>query len=359
MNNSDRLREGQFSKDIISRIQEILREHDGLKKIQNDRREEAIRNKLSDDKPLQEVLQRILKNSPVLSKILLAGQRLSSPFGHSTHVGEETAFIGKKHPTYFRIKGKLTDGKLLKKEPINQNFRIQFETDVENDYFARPVEAGRFVLKMNGQPQEELIRRLSLYNGTATLSVSMPSSATVGERYVFETQIIDDYIVPTFDTVFELIVEEAAEPSQGVSGNRTPPRDPSKSGKREEPAGASMPNVQEKHQNEWSDFGMDRYSALVLFTTDESSDYFLNMDNSYLLTELKQIKDESRASLVRARYKYSMTLIGMSVESYCKSNIVNGEGPDIPSEVKRVSTMIAPIIIPMIEAMSELTIEDI
>ncbi|HPY95286.1 MAG TPA: hypothetical protein PLR12_07640, partial [Clostridia bacterium] len=70
-------------------------------------------------------------------------------------------------------------------------------------------------------------------------------------------------------------------------------------------------------------------------------------------------KDESRASLVRARYKYSMTLIGMSVESYCKSNIVNGEGPDIPSEVKRVSTMIAPIIIPMIEAMSELTIEDI
>ncbi len=360
MNSRDRLRDGQFSKDVTSRIQEILREHDGLKLLQNIRRQEAIQERLSEDKPLQDVLQKILRNSPVLSRIMLTGQRLSNPFGAGTNVGEDKEYIGRKHPTYFRIKGKLTDGQLMKVEPIsNKSIRVQFETDVVNDYFARPVEAGKLLLRLNGQNREDLVHRLSLFNGTATLTVTLPKNLSIGDTLGFDTQIIDEYIVPTFDNKFVVILEDAAEPTKGKSGSRTPPRDETKSGKREIPNSAAMPNIQEKYRADWGSLDMDSRSALVLFKTEENSDYFINMDNDYLLSELKQIRDESKMSLVRARYKYSMALIGMSIESYYKSKKHSFDVPDPQHEVKRISTIIAPVLIPMLDAMAELTLDDV
>lgn len=63
---------------------------------------------------------------------------------------------------------------------------------------------------------------------------------------------------------------------------------------------------------------MNQYSALYYVSTYEGEDYYLNMDNTYLLTELKGLRDKNKIELTKARFIYSMALIAMSVVGYCK-----------------------------------------
>jgi len=48
--------------------------------MQQERREKDVESKLSEEKPLEEVLGRVLKASPTLSTLFLKGQRRSKPF---------------------------------------------------------------------------------------------------------------------------------------------------------------------------------------------------------------------------------------------------------------------------------------
>ena len=107
----------------------------------------------------------------------------------------------------------------------------------------------------------------------------------------------------------------------------------------------------------WEQYEMDRFSALVYCPTENGGDYFLNMDNDYLLTELKSIREQSRIELTKARYTYSMALIGMSIISYYKNNAAKYEDTDVPAAVKLFSEMISPVLIPMLESMADLEID--
>lgn len=355
MNSRDRLRDGDFVKEVENRIKEMLRSNAGLKKLQNERRAAAVEERLNDDKPLQDVLQNILSKSLVLSKILLGGSKLSSPFNITATSGTGDSFVGKKHPTFFVIKGKLKDGQLQKSVPINHDFRVQFETDVENDYFMRPVEQGGLVLKMDGVPHPELVKHLGLFNGTATLTISLPKGIKVGDVHEFETEIDDDYIALKFSNHFKVAAMPEQEYGGGGNGERTPPRGTKKEDSRQEP-GAAMPYIKEVYHTDWEQYSMTKESALIVRTTDEGNDYFLNMENQYLLTELKGIRDHNKIALTKARYKYSMALVGMSVVSHYKN--LNDSDLDISDEVKKISTIIAPILIPMIEAMADLDLDE-
>ena len=350
MNSRDRLRNGEFSKDVQSAIVAIVKDHPGLKDLQHDRRAAAIQEKLSDDKPLQNVLQDILSKSPVLSKILLSGAKLKNPFDIRPSSGEKEKYEGKKHPTFFSIKGKLEDGVFKRTRPINHDFRIQFETDVENDYFARPMEQGAFILKVNGEERNDLIKHLGLFNGIATLTMRFPEGIKEGDVISCKSEIDDEYILDNFENMFEIEATKPEEYKGGSGGERKPPKNQDESGKRESPETAALPNVQEVYSDQWDQYNMDKESAMIMYSTDEGDDFFLNMDNQYFLTELKAIKDKDRTELSKARYKYSMTLIGMSVVSYYKDK----EEVDSAEQVKIVSTLIAPILIPMLDAMAEL-----
>lgn len=359
MNSRDRLRNGKFVKEVEDRIKDLLKDHPGLKKLQNERRAAAVQEKLGDDKPLQNVLQSILKKSPVLSKILLAGTRLTAPFNITQSVGEGKVFVGKKHPTFFVIKGKVSEGKLIKHTPINHDFRVQFETDVVNDFFDRPSEKGTLQLKMDGVVRSDLIKHLGLFNGTATLTISMPKEAVVGTKHTFETSIIDDCISNPFENEFQVIIEDPKDYGGGQGGGRENPEDKNKKGLRQNPNEAAMPNVEEKYRSDWDQFEMDKDSALVVYKNEDASDYYLNMDNQYLLAELKGMRDTNRMNLTKARFKFSMALIGLSIESYYKNQEEQDDSVDVLAEIRKISTMIAPILIPMLESMSELDIDEI
>ena len=357
MTSRDRLRNGEFAREIERQLETVLKGHQGLKAAEYERRTEALKDKLSNDKPLKDVLQNILTKSSVLSRLFLVGNAITSPIGDPSKAGKAEKFVGKKHPTYFRIIGKMKDGKLTKRAPINHSFRVQFETDVQNDYFSRPEDPGYFVLKMDGVVRTDLKQSLNLFNGTATLTVSMPVDAKVGDTHVIETEIQDDCITSSMPNAFSMIVEPAQENGPGGSGGqRKPPLDDSKKDKKQN--GFAIPEIIPVHQDEWPQYDMDQYSAIKYVSTDAGGDYYLNMDNAYLLTELKGIRDQNRSELTKARYTYSMALIALSVVGYYKNRKAQHkeEDVDVDDQVAKITTMVAPILIPMLEAMADLNV---
>ena len=70
MTSRDRIRQSDFSREVERSLEQELKEHPGLKQAEHDRRANALKDKISDNKPLKDVLERVLKKSSVLSKLL-------------------------------------------------------------------------------------------------------------------------------------------------------------------------------------------------------------------------------------------------------------------------------------------------
>ena len=354
MTSRDRLRNSEFSKELEESLKTSLKNHPGLKAAEHQRRTDALKDKIGDNKPLKNVLQNILNKSEVLSRLFIAGNAITSPLGGPSTASEIKNFTGKKHPTFFRLIGKMKDGKLTKHTPINHSFRVQFETDVQNDYFSRLEDPGEFILKMDGVHRTDLKQGLNLFNGFATLTVSMPADANIGETHVFETEIVDDCVVDSLTNTFEMIVEAAQESASGGSvGQRKSSADTSKNGRQNNNA-LAIPEIIPVRKEEWETYSMDHYSALKYVSTDSGGDYYLNMDNTYLLTELKNTRDQNKIELTKARFTYSMALVALSIIGYYKNR--KEDDVNIDEQVSTITTMVAPVLIPMLESMAELSI---
>src|SRR5439155_17432384 len=80
MSSRDRLSKRALRFAVEKEIEEILRMNPKLRKLQEQRRFQDVESKLSEEKPLEEVLQRIFKASPTLQTLFLVGRRLARPF---------------------------------------------------------------------------------------------------------------------------------------------------------------------------------------------------------------------------------------------------------------------------------------
>jgi hypothetical protein len=79
MNSCDRLRNGELKREIEDRLEEMLKQHQGLRDLRERRRHEQTEAKLADSKPLEDILESLLKKSPTLANLFLKGLRASNP----------------------------------------------------------------------------------------------------------------------------------------------------------------------------------------------------------------------------------------------------------------------------------------
>jgi hypothetical protein len=114
----------------------------------------------------------------------------------------------------------------------------------------------------------------------------------------------------------------------------------------------------------------DRYTALRIKNAGETDDgngssrdvfdFFINMDNVFLKTEMKSTKMEPE--LVAARFMYGMVLVGLGLlqqdarakkrnESETDTDEADG---DIEKRVEAISQAMAPILLPMINTLGAL-----
>jgi hypothetical protein len=350
MNSRDRLRGGDLKDQIEKKLEELLSNHPGLRALRERRRREEIQSKLEDSKPLKEILEDILKKSPALSSLLIPGFKIRTPFDFR-NVTEQEKFTGKDYPTYFKI---LLEE--IKQCPINSKFRVQYETDAANDYFERSSLPGKFELCLQEKEIADYI--LNLWNGLATLTVSLPENVAVGDLLDYESNVSDPTQFKPFENKFQVRVLEEVEKHKGETGERKRPPSEEKGDDRSISSLLSLPQVIEIHRNRWLEFDFDENSALeVKDTGGEGYDFYINMDNIFLLSEIKA-KTDVDAKLLQERYKYALVLIGLALlkeESNGKEQSKNDE--EILEKVAGVTRRLSPIILPMISYLGELEIE--
>ena len=358
MTSRDRTRRGELYTAIERRLQEIIRNDSKLKELRDRRRREALEDKLSDSKPLKEVLKKIIRKSPSLAALFVTGKDLSNPF-KPKRVGKKETFTGKERPEYFRLFKRHRKPR-VNERPVNRHrFRIQFETDAVDDYFDRELDPGVFALYCNGAEVSD--SDLNLRDGVATLNISLPNDAAAGDRLSYFALVSDDLLFSPIENEFEVVVTEADNSSSAGNGIRKPPVGDD-DGDRETPDYMAMPQVLEVREEEWEKYDFSVETALAVKNAgNDSYDFFINMDNRHLNWELKEWLAQSREpELLQSRFKYSMVLIGMAIlkeatkdqDSYFAAHNM------IPEKlVADLTAMMAPVILPMIHTLGELEVE--
>ena len=354
MNSRDRLRGGEFENAIERQLEDLLRRHEGLRQLNEKRRREKIEGRLQDSKPLKEILQGILKKSPTLSLLFIEGKQLQNPF-KATSIASEPEFYGKRFPSFFTLIGKMTEDQ-PKRCPINNSyFRVKFTTDAENDYFYRSNDCGHFELTSPDVEIEDYF--VNLWNGTANLNVRVPQEAEVGDLIEYNSKVSDIRDTEIFESKFFVVITEAEKKTSGEQGERKKPASNDPGDETHGLHGLNLPNVVKVHENEWDRYEFDRYDALYISKASEDHyDFFVNVDNWHLKTEQKgKIKTDPR--ILEARYMYGHVIIALALITDHKED--EEQATTIEELVKKVSRAISPFILPMVEELGSLELEDV
>jgi len=375
MNSRDRLCGGELRSDIERNLIELLSKHDGLRELKNRRREEEIQSKLDDSKPLEDILESLLKQSPTLASLFLYGNRIANPFKTKNVKTSKEEYVGKRYPTFFKFKGKKYGEILDKNCHIKYRCRISFETDAENDYFSRKAEKGHFTLyvknKNNLIPVENYVGP-NLQNGIGSLSVQLPSKCQVGDVLEFISQTTDMSRIDPFINQFNVKVMETADTKGAKGKRRKPPKDEDE---RELPSGIALPKITQVREEKWNIYEppFNKYTALRVIHAGKSEsgdkkdiyDFYINMDNAYLKADLKSTSIDIQ--LVEARFIYGMALLGLAIlhdtekTPEKQNNISDDEqnGKNVEYVVESVTQAIAPILLPMIDGLGTLETTDV
>ncbi len=391
MNSRDRLSGGELRAEIETALEDMLKHHQGLRDLRERRRREEVESKLVDAKPLEDVLQSLLKHSPTLSALFLKGNRLSIPFKTTKARAQEQPFEGKQYPTYFKFKGKDYGTVLCRDCHINMRCRIPFEADAVDDYFSRGVDPGEFSLSIVSDGFRSPVESYSmnLQNGIANLNLQLPVNCLVGDELSFVAQVKDPTQINSFENSFVINVKDAAEHITRSKNGRTSHLK-GEGNEQEMPSGIQLPNIIKVYKTpqagakSWEDMNpsFDKYSALCIKhagNTDESNgngndhdiyDFYVNMDNIYLKTELKS-NTEDMVELTQARFVYGLVLLGLALlhqDAQTKRLKAGSEEKDveernneinIEDKVAEFTKAVAQVLLPMIDSLGTLDLESI
>lgn len=340
-----------------------------------------VEDQLADDKPMEDVLNRVLKSSPTLARIFGRGGRLQNPFKPDHVRKTEKPFQGKPNPTYFRFAGK-AQGEVLERQAYwRRRVRLDFETDVENEYFTRKVDRGckRFQHLSNGE-RDPILDYVgpNLVDGKGSVTFELPDTVEVGDTIEVEFTVSDPVTGHEFSNRARLSVLPAVDTTSG-STSRSRNRPSRTAGKEVQGnAGIAFPKVHwlEQRQEGWK----THFSELddCLDVIDDGAEvegqyepdytFYLNADNTALKTELTSTK--LQADIVRKQFEIGVVLIAMALihdDRQRKMNSKNTENDagdssqdDISVEDRagRFIRAVAPVIVPMIQNLGALAEEE-
>ncbi len=354
MASRDRVRRNEYYEEIVEELADALRDHQGLRDLNAARRKKEIERAISDDKETVNVFNELLKSDPSLASLFSIGDRLVTKTGP----GEAAPFIGRKFPTYFRLVKSPKEG-LVKPCPVNRTCRVEFETDVANDYFSRPDCPGTISID-----PPNVVEHANLWNGRFTARFRVPWNAKPGDRIQVRIQVEDvetEQRAMPFVSTLTLLAEPEAELKPSGDKVTRHPRAP-QNGRKSAPS-LAIPEVHEVHRPDAP------YSALEIKHDDKGGyDFLLNVDNAFLLTELTRAKEDDRP-LIKFWFKYGLALcaLGMLQEEKRRregdpasgeKQGTNGDREDEPTEsgedLKRIGTYssgLARVIVPVIRAL--------
>ena len=359
MNNRESLANTEFARLVEKEIEQLLKNHAGLKALREERRRHARENAIKDNKTLEEVMTKISKSSPSILNLLGLGNRLANPF-NMEDAGTQECYEGKEFPSFFTLSKNYPSDK-PKECHLGSKFRVQFETDVVNDYFSRGKDPGTFTLKVNGTLATHIAQ--NLWNGIATVNISLPEDAKVGETYCYSATVMDVSQSESFIDEFFINVVKPLTPSKTKTGRgkRKKPTGKTRDGGRAKPTGFELPEPTEVYKDDvnYKNFSFNDNSALKAIDAGEGVyDFFINMSNKHLLSEMKA-NPKIDTEIMKYRYKIGMVLFGMAMlKAPNKSLKTNDDSAiSIEDQVENSTAAISVVLLPVIQSLSELTLE--
>ncbi len=377
MNSRDRLRNNALRSDIEDQLETVIRTHQGLRVLANKRRQEDISSKLTDSKPLAEMLEKLIKQSPALASLFRMGERIPNPFAPEGVSTTNQPFLGKRFPTYFRFKERKYGQVLARDAFLNRRPRIVFETDAENSYFSRDVDPGQVdvELERDGSWTSITSFSLNLSNGVGNLNCPLPHDARVDDEVRYRVRVNDPSRVDPFENQFLLRVRPSGSPPSKPPkpGTKQKPPSKEKGSEREKPSQLAMPPITLVKEADWEKRGFNKTTALKVkhaLTADSEStdtptttyDFFVNVDNQSLRAEQKRSK--MSPDLLQARFTYSLVLMGLALLQHDRSKRTGSDGNEdesasddpaqsVESQIEYVTSAVAPVLLPMLDLLSE------
>jgi hypothetical protein len=367
MNSRDRLSVNALSKQLETKLENFLNGNGTLKELQMQRRLKAIQDKLEDDKPLNDVLQDLMKNNTILSKLFLQGLNLSAPFPPGTGKGggakgSGEKFIGKRYPEYFRFKDRKQGELLQRTAQLGARTRVAFETDAEDAYFVRDHEPGAWNVRRRIDGEWTDAGGWSTTgpkSGIAHLTFdTLPDGTVAGDVLEYLIEVTDPVRFDAFQMKLTLDVTAPAN-SSGGGGGGSKNANTGKGSTGGAESTLNLPNITTVSQSEWEQHGFDELSALKVVhagTPDDSLapvyDFFINVDNKYLLHSQKE--QVANAELLRKQFIYGFVLVGLALlqEHQRQKGMVGDE--TVAAYVERTSRALGAILVPMIQSIGGL-----
>ena len=372
MNSRDRLRDTPLARDIETALEQLLRNDPSLRELSNRRRQLALQDKLSDEKPLAQVLRGLIKSNPMLSKFLLSGLQLSAPFppGNTAGAGSSKTFVGKRFPTYFRLKGLNEAETLQRNSSLGARPRITLETDAEDEYFTRLDDPGALKVTLTNSSGLGVEGNEIDWDwtgptfGVLYLTLSLPTGLCVGDVLTVLVEVTDPTRPDSFANLVTVTITQQGKQSEPGKPNR-PKVSNVGDGTHGGSGGLSLPSVIEVKEADWPTHGFNDESALRVVSSSQPEangailhDFFINVDNKYL----KILQKESAVDpiLIERQFIYGLVLIGLALLQDAERRPSAGSGTenDIDSIIRDTTRAIAPVLVPMLQAIGALSTED-
>lgn len=250
---------------------------------------------------------------------------------------------------------------LRRKCEVGRRCRIKFRTDVENSYFDRATDNGTYdieIIDVEGFSTPNA--NFSLDDGDAFLSLSLPPEAKVGDGFTVESRIDDSTLVEPFVNLIHLTVDDHRKRKGGEEQKKIKHG----TGTGELGKGITLPEVVSVKEGDdnWNRYRFDSTTACEVvsdLTPVDGKDvvkytFYINLSNTFLLTEMKYGKGES--SLLEAKFKYGNVLLGLAMlhEDENKSDETNEADWNVSEQIKAVTRAVSPVLLPMIDQLSGL-----
>ena len=352
MASRDRLRRNNDYYLIRQRLREDLSEHPGLKSLNAEwrrrRKEKAIESK----EDVTRVFDQLLKKDPSLAKVLNLGGLIPSGAGP----GEPEKFNGRRFPTYFRLL-KEPKGGLIKPCPVNSTVKVEFETDADNDYFFRPDERGVLTV----EPSLDLIVASRLWNGRFLAKFEVPWDGVPGDRFEVKVSVTDDSRLDNMDSSFTLVAEPPEEKKPKKPGKPKPPVNPKSPNPKLRTPQIQVPEPVEVRKADWGKCDFDpkhgELEAIKIKNSEEGYDFFINVDNKYLINEMAIKKNDP--DLLKQWFKWGLTITTLGIiinetERLTQRGISDVDSKPDLEKIGQHGDGIARIVIPLIRSMNEL-----
>jgi len=310
MNSRDRLSDCEFKIKIEHELEDLLKNHQGLKELKEKRKKEELLE-TENDEGFENILQEIVKSSPTLTTILIQGNDVKNPYDFRRAKTVET-FEGKEFPTFFNLMKEYPREK-PRKYHKNSKARIQFETDVDNNYFTREKYPGRFQIYIEGNSSVPSAK-FNLWNGVATLNILLPDIFNDSDIVEVKVIVTDPSQINAFENVFYMVILPEQNKSDGGCGIRKKPINGSGSESRLTPSRLKIPKICEVKSESWDSYGFNEESAIKVFYDDGEYVFYINMHNKYFQHELKYGK-VTNSELLKKQFKYSLVLISLALLS--------------------------------------------